>query len=118
MSPRQRRSIWPIETSARRERAPASRRRFVVKKASITVVLAVASAIGLTACAQKTETVSTAPPPPMAAPPPPPEPYVAPPAPTRVVTHRRKHVRHVRHRRHTHTTTTTHETTTVTTPSR
>ena len=90
----------------------------MVKKASITVVLAVASAIGLTACAQKTETVSTAPPPPMAAPPPPPEPYVAPPAPTRFVTHRRKHVRHVRHRRHTHTTTTTHETTTVTTPSR
>ena len=83
----------------------------MVKKASITVMLAVAAAIGLTACAQKTETVSTAPPPPppMAAPPPPPEPYVAPPAPTRVVTHRRRHVRHVRHRRHTHTTTTTHE---------
>src|SRR4029079_2055690 len=118
MSPRQRRSIWPIETSARRERAPASRRRFVVKKASITVVLAVASTLALPACAQKTEPVSTAPPPPMAAPPPPPEPYVAPPAPTRVVTHRRKHVRHVRHRRHTHTTTTTHETTTVTTTSR
>src|ERR1051326_6355656 len=82
-------------------------RPIVLKRASLTVVLTVAAAIGLTACAQKTETVSTAPPPPppppMMAPPPPPEPYVTPPPPRRVVVHRRHHVRHMRrHRRHHH----------------
>jgi len=58
----------------------------VVKRATPLVVLTLAAAIGLTACAQKTETVSTArlpPPPALAYPPPPrPEPYMAP-APTR-----------------------------------
>src|SRR5262249_35373186 len=48
--------------------------RIVVKRATLPVVLTVAAAIGLTACASKTETVSTAPPPPPPAPrcPPPP----------------------------------------------
>ena len=71
----------------------------VAKRATMPVVLTVAAAIGLSACASKTETVSTAPPPPPAyTPPPPPEPYVAPPAPTRKYVSKRRQAR--KERRH------------------
>ena len=88
----------------------------VVKRATILVVLTVAAAIGLTACASKTETASTAPPPPPPPaymPPPPPEPYVAPPAPTRKYVSKRRQARKERRhaRRHARRTATTTMTT-------
>ena len=92
--------------------------RIVVKRATLPVVLTVAAAIGLTACASKTETVATAPPPPPPpayTPPPPPEPYVAP-APTRKYVSKRRATRKARRHARRHKVTTT--TTTTPAPSR
>jgi type IV pilus biogenesis protein CpaD/CtpE len=80
----------------------------VTKRATPLVVLTVAAAIGLTACASKTETVSTAPPP---------EPYVAP-APTRKYVSKRRASRKARRHVRRHKVTTTSTTTTTTAPSR